>query len=99
MTYENRVREGSNRIASKGIISLEVFVFVEVNLIVVTEAEAGLEEMVITDLVKLTDGIRLKALNCAFAIAYKIRRPVPRDERIGTIFMLGDSVEVHESRF
>ncbi len=68
----------------------------EGNLVVVTEAESCLEEMVITDLVKLTDGIRPKALECAVAIACKIGRAARRGKRIGAILMLGDSVKVLE---
>lgn len=66
----------------------------EANLVVVTEVEPDLEELVITDLVKLTDGIRPKALDCAVAIACKIGRAARRGKRIGAIFMLGDSLEV-----
>ena len=66
----------------------------EASLIVVTEAEPDLEEMVITDLVKLTDGIRPKVLECAVAVAGKIGRAARRGKRIGAIFVLGDSVKV-----
>ena len=68
----------------------------EASLVVVTEVEPDLEELVITDLVKLTDGIRPKALDCAVAIACKIGRAARRGKRIGAIFMLGDSVRVLE---
>ena len=68
----------------------------EANLVVVTEVEPDLEELVITDLVKLTDGIRPKALDCAVAIACKIGRAARRGKRIGAIFMLGDSLKVLE---
>jgi len=68
----------------------------EADLIVVTEVEPGLEEMVLADLVKLTDGIRPKTLECAVAIACKIGRVARRGKRIGAIFMLGDSLKVLE---
>ena len=68
----------------------------EANLVVVTEVEPDLEELVITDLVKLTDGIRPKALDCAVAIACKIGRAARRGKRIGAIIMLGDSLKVLE---
>ena len=68
----------------------------EANLIVVTEAEPGFEEVAITDLVKLTDGIRPKVLECAIAIACKIGQAARRGKRIGAIFMLGDSLKVLE---
>ncbi len=68
----------------------------EANLVVVTEVEPDLEELVITDLVKLTDGIRPKALDCAVAIACKIGRAARRGKRIGAMLMIGDSLEVLE---
>ena len=68
----------------------------EANLVVVTEVEPDLEELVITDLVKLTDGIRPKALDYAVAIACKIGRAARRGKRIGAILMLGDSLKVLE---
>ena len=66
----------------------------EASLVVVTEVEPDLEELVITDLVKLTDGIRPKALDCAVAIACKIGRAARRGKRIGAMMMLGDSLKV-----
>jgi diadenylate cyclase len=68
----------------------------EANLVVVIEVEPDLEELIITDLVKLTDGIRPKALDYAVAIACKIGRAARRGKRIGAIFMLGDSLKVLE---
>lgn len=68
----------------------------EAILVVVAEAEPGLEDLVITDLVKLTDGIRPNALECAVAIACKIGRAARRGKRIGAILMLGDSLKVLE---
>jgi DNA integrity scanning protein DisA with diadenylate cyclase activity len=68
----------------------------EANLVVVTEVEPDLEEMVITDLVKLTDGIRPMVLECAVAIAGKIGEAAQRGRRIGAILMLGDSVKALE---
>ncbi len=68
----------------------------EANLVVVIEVEPDLEELVITDLVKLTDGIRPKALDFAVTIACKIGRAARRGKRIGAIFMLGDSLKVLE---
>lgn len=68
----------------------------EANIVVVIEVEPDLEELVITDLVKLTDGIRPKVLDAAVAIACKIGRAARRGKRIGAIFMLGDSLKVLE---
>jgi DNA integrity scanning protein DisA with diadenylate cyclase activity len=62
----------------------------------VTEVESALEEMVITDLVRLTDGVRPKALECAIAIACRIGQAARRGKRIGAILMLGDSLKVLE---
>jgi len=68
----------------------------EASLVVVTEVEPDLEELVITDLVKLTDGIRPKALDFAVAIACKVGRAARRGKRIGAMLMLGDSLKVLE---
>ena len=68
----------------------------EANLIVVTEAETDLEEVLITDLVKLTDGIRPKALECAMRVAGRVGRITRRGKAIGAIFVLGDSLKVLE---
>ena len=68
----------------------------EASLVVLTEVEPDLEELVITDLVKLTDGIRPKALDCAVAIACKVGRAARRGKRIGAMLMIGDSLKVLE---
>ena len=68
----------------------------EARLVVVTEVEPDLEELVITDIVKLTDGIRPKALDFAVAIACKIGRAARRGKRIGALIMIGDSLKVLE---
>lgn len=66
----------------------------EGNLIVVAEVEPGLEEVVITDLVQLTDGIRPRALECALMVACRIGRAARRGKRVGAIIMIGDSLKV-----
>lgn len=66
----------------------------QASVVVVTEVEQHRGEIVITDLVKLTDGIRPRVLDCTVEIAGKIGRAARRGKRIGTIFMLGDSLEV-----
>jgi diadenylate cyclase len=69
----------------------------EGDLIVLTDVEPGIERLVITDLVKLTDGIRPTVLEAALAVACRIGRVVRRGgERIGAIFILGDSTKVLE---
>jgi diadenylate cyclase len=69
---------------------------VEGYLIVLTEIEPSLEGLAITDLLKLTDGVRPKALQAALTVACRIGRAGRRGQRIGTIFMLGDSRVVLE---
>jgi DNA integrity scanning protein DisA with diadenylate cyclase activity len=65
------------------------------DLIVLTDVEPGMERLAITDLLKLTDGIRPQALEAALTVATKIGRVVRRGgERVGAIFILGDSVNV-----
>ena len=68
----------------------------EGNLVVLTDVEPGIENLAVSDLIKLTDGIRPKALESAVTIACKIGRAARRGKRIGTIFMLGDSIKVLE---
>ena len=68
----------------------------EGNLVVLTDVEPSLEDLVITDFLKLTDGVRPKALEAALTIACKIGRAARRGKRIGAIFMLGDSLKVLE---
>ena len=67
----------------------------EGDLIVLTDVEPDIERLVITDLVKLTDGIRPTVLEAALMVACRIGRVVRRgSERMGAIFILGDSVNV-----
>lgn len=68
----------------------------EENLVVLTDARPSHEDLVITDLLRLSDGIRPKALEAALTIACKIGRAARRGKRIGVIFMLGDSRKVLE---
>jgi hypothetical protein len=67
----------------------------EGNLVVLTDVDPGVGRLVITDLLKLTDGIRPQALEATLAVAGKIGRVVRRGgERVGAIFILGDSLNV-----
>jgi len=66
------------------------------NLVVLTEMEAGIEKLAVSDLLKLTDGIRPILLEVAVAVACKIGRAARRGTRLGAIFMLGDSLKVLE---
>jgi diadenylate cyclase len=68
----------------------------EGNLVVLTEMEASIEKLAVSDLLKLTDGIQPKVLEAAVTVACKIGRAARRGKRIGAIFMLGDSLNVLE---
>jgi DNA integrity scanning protein DisA with diadenylate cyclase activity len=69
----------------------------EGTLVVLTDVDAGVERLVITDLLRLTDGIRPQVLEAALAVASRIGRVIRRGgERIGAIFVLGDSLNVLE---
>jgi DNA integrity scanning protein DisA with diadenylate cyclase activity len=68
----------------------------EGNLVVLTDVEPSLGDLVITDLLKLTDGVQPRALEAALTIACKIGRAARRGKRLGAIFMIGDSDKVLE---
>ncbi len=68
----------------------------EGNFAVLTDVEPNLEYLAVADLLKLTDGIRPSVLETAITVACKVGRAARRGKRIGTIFMLGDSVKVLE---
>jgi DNA integrity scanning protein DisA with diadenylate cyclase activity len=63
---------------------------------VLTDVEPNLEYQAVADLLKLTDGIRPTVLETAITVACKVGQAARRGKRIGTIFMLGDSVKVLE---
>jgi diadenylate cyclase len=66
----------------------------EGNIVVLTEMEQNIEKLTVSDLFKSTPGIRPEVLEAAFAVAHKIGRAARRGNRVGAIFMLGDSVNV-----
>jgi DNA integrity scanning protein DisA with diadenylate cyclase activity len=67
----------------------------EGDLIVLTDVDPGIERLVITDLLKLTDGIRPRVMETTLMVACRIARVIRRGgERIGAIFILGDSLNV-----
>lgn len=68
----------------------------EGNFAVLTNVEPYIEYLTVADLVKLTDGIRPTVLETAIMVACKIGRAARRGRRIGTIFVLGDSLKVLE---
>jgi DNA integrity scanning protein DisA with diadenylate cyclase activity len=68
----------------------------EGNLIVLADVEKSIENVMVSDLLKLTDGIRPRVLEAAIVVACKIGRAFRRGKRIGAIFTLGDSLKVIE---
>jgi diadenylate cyclase len=68
----------------------------EGTLIVLTDVESRIEYLAVSDLLKLTDGIRPTVLEVTVEIACKIGRAARRGTRLGAIFMLGDSIKVLE---
>jgi len=64
------------------------------DLIVLADVEAGIEYLAVSDLLKLTDGIRPSVLEIAIQVACKIGQISRSGKNLGTIIMLGDSVEV-----
>jgi DNA integrity scanning protein DisA with diadenylate cyclase activity len=66
------------------------------DLVVITEMEASIEKLAVSDLLKLTDGIQPKVLEATVTVACKISRAARRGNRVGAIFMLGDSLKVLE---
>jgi DNA integrity scanning protein DisA with diadenylate cyclase activity len=68
----------------------------EGTLVVLTDVESSIEHLEVSDLLKLTDGIRPSLLEAAVAVACKIGRAARRGTRLGAIFILGDSLKVLE---
>ena len=64
------------------------------DLIVLCDVEGGNEYLAVSDLLKLTDGIRPSVLEIAIGVACKIGLIARSGKNIGAILMLGDSVEV-----
>lgn len=62
---------------------------------IITDVDPGIERLVITDLIKLTDSIRFKVLESTLAVACQIGRVARREgETLGAIFILGDSLKI-----
>jgi len=66
------------------------------DLVVLADVEPNVENLAVSDLIRLTDGIRPRALESAVTVACKIGRAARRGKRLGTIFTLGDSLKVLE---
>lgn len=66
------------------------------DIIILVDVEPGVEQLPITDLLKLTDAIQPRVLEAVITIACKIGRVARRGKNIGVIIMLGDSLKVLE---
>jgi DNA integrity scanning protein DisA with diadenylate cyclase activity len=67
------------------------------NLIVVADVEPSIEKIPITEFMTLTDGVRPRVMEATLLVASKLGRVVRRgSERLGAIFILGDSLNVLE---
>jgi DNA integrity scanning protein DisA with diadenylate cyclase activity len=66
------------------------------DIVVLTEIDASVETLAVSDLLKLTDGIQPNVLQVAVAVACKISRAARRGRRVGAIIVLGDSLNVLE---
>ena len=66
----------------------------EGDLVVLCDVETDIEYLAVSDLLKLTDGIRPSVLEIAINVACKIGQIARSGKNIGAIIMLGDSVEV-----
>jgi len=67
------------------------------DLILVTDVEVGAADIALSELIKLTDGIRPSVLEAALQVACKIGRVSRQGKKIGAVFVLGDSNVVLES--
>lgn len=66
------------------------------DLVLVTDIEEASTALVVSDLVRLTDGIRPKILSSVLAVAGRIGRVVRRGKPTGALFVIGDSDRVLE---
>ncbi len=66
------------------------------DLIMVTDVEAGAEDIALHEMVKLTDGIRPPVLQAALEVAFRIGQVSSRGKPIGALLVLGDSDRVLE---
>jgi DNA integrity scanning protein DisA with diadenylate cyclase activity len=66
----------------------------EGDLVLLCDVVTGTAHLAISDLLKLTDGIRPSVLEVAIKVAYKIGQIASSGKNIGAIIMLGDSVRV-----
>ncbi len=67
------------------------------DLILVTDIESGAGELRLSELVKLTDGIRPDTLQTTLSVACKIGRVTRSGKPLGALLVLGDSKNVLDS--
>lgn len=66
------------------------------DLVLVTDVEEASAAFVVSDLVRLTDGIRPRVLSRVLEVAGRIGQVARRGKRVGALFVLGDSDRVLE---
>ena len=64
------------------------------DLVLVTDVEANVAEVALSEMLQLTDGIRPSVMEAALCVACKIGTAARQGKPIGVLFMLGDSDEV-----
>ena len=66
------------------------------DLVMVTDVEANVAEVALSEMIKLTNGIRPSVMEAALRVACKIGEVARRGKRIGALFTIGDSDKVME---
>ncbi len=66
------------------------------DLVLVTDVEADVAEVALSEMIKLTNGIRPSVMEAALRVARKIGEVARRGKRIGALFTIGDSDKVLE---
>ncbi|UCF32749.1 MAG: diadenylate cyclase [Phycisphaerales bacterium] len=64
------------------------------DLVLITDVEANVAEVALSEMVRLTDGIRPSVMEVALRVACKIGMITRQGKPIGALFVLGDSDEV-----
>jgi DNA integrity scanning protein DisA with diadenylate cyclase activity len=64
------------------------------DLVLVTDVEANVSEVALSEMVRLTDGIRPSVMEAALLVACKIGVITRQGKPLGALFMLGDSDQV-----
>lgn len=64
------------------------------DLVLVTDVEPNVAEVALSEMIKLTNGIRPSVMEAALRIACKIGEVARRGKRVGALFTIGDSDQV-----